>query len=94
MVHLPTVFQYNPMERYWLGNFNTYNGVAVNYLMRLNTNGSIDTSLVTGTGFDSEVRTILSSSCGIQTLGPTIDTYNGNPSNKITNLSKDGTFIG
>ncbi|WP_309641374.1 hypothetical protein [Flavobacterium sp.] len=36
-----------------IGNFSTFNGVVKNSIVRLNTDGSIDTSFNTGTGFQS-----------------------------------------
>ena len=40
------------------GNFTTYNGTSRNRIIRLNTDGSIDTSFVIGIGFNSTVNTI------------------------------------
>jgi hypothetical protein len=38
------------------GSFTSYSGVAKNYIVRLNTDGSVDTSFVIGTGFNANVN--------------------------------------
>lgn len=40
------------------GNFDTYQGIAQNRLVRLNTDGSVDTSFDVGTGFKAPVETL------------------------------------
>lgn len=40
------------------GNFTSYSGVSLGHIARLNSDGSIDTSFVIGTGFNGEVNTL------------------------------------
>ena len=78
------------------GNFNEYNGYAENYIIRLNADGTKDTSFTTGTGFSSsntssEVRAIAIQSDGKIVVGGGFANYNGLPQNKIIRLNPDGT---
>lgn len=79
------------------GNFTTYNGILANRIIRLNTDGSIDNSFVTGTGFNNYVKTIALQSNGKLIVGGDFITYKGVSENRIirlnTNGSKDTTFI-
>ncbi len=79
------------------GNFTTYNGILANRIIRLNADGSIDNSFVTGTGFDNYVKTIALQSNGKLIVGGDFITYKGVSENRIirlnTNGSKDTTFI-
>jgi uncharacterized delta-60 repeat protein len=72
------------------GNYTTYNGIVTNYITRLNTNGSIDTSFVTGTGFNGTVTTIIQSDSKIL-FGGYFTTYNGTNANNIIRLNMDGS---
>jgi uncharacterized delta-60 repeat protein len=79
--------------------FTSYNGTAVNRIVRLNTDGSIDTSFVTGTGFGAgtSVNVLNIQSDGKILVGGTFTSYNGTPANNIIRLNSDGsvdnTFI-
>jgi uncharacterized delta-60 repeat protein len=73
------------------GNFTTYNGVTENYIIRLNTDGSKDTSFNTGTGFDSTVFAITTKSDGKILVGGNFTTYNGVTENRIIRLNTDGS---
>lgn len=75
-----------------VGDFSSYNGTAAGKIVRLNTNGSIDTSFVYGTGFDD----IPHRTCQIQSDGKLLITgsftsYNGVPANRIIRLESDGS---
>jgi uncharacterized delta-60 repeat protein len=77
------------------GSFTTYNGTTANRIIRLNTDGSIDSSFVTGSGFGNQAQDVLASSCNIQILLPISTTYNGSAVNGlIVNLSSTGVLIG
>jgi len=80
------------------GQFRKYNNITTNYFLKLNPNGTLDTSFnVGGSGFDFWTRTIL-----LQPLDNKIivtgnfDTYNGVSSRSIVRLnpngSRDNTF--
>jgi uncharacterized delta-60 repeat protein/gliding motility-associated-like protein len=58
------------------GNFTTYNGVNRNRLVRLNSNGSIDTSFNVGTGLNDGVETIAVQSDGKVIIGGYFTSYN------------------
>jgi uncharacterized delta-60 repeat protein len=81
-----------------VGDFTSYNGVARNNIIRLNSDGSIDTSFNIGTGFgevatvfDSEIKSIIQQSDGKLVVGGDFDTYNGISKNNIIRLNSDGS---
>ena len=73
------------------GDFTTYNGVTENYILRLNANGTKDTSFNAGTGFNSSVTTIAVQPDGKILLGGYFTTYKGVTENRIIRLNTDGT---
>ena len=79
------------------GNFSDYNGTGANHIIRLNSDGSIDTSFVYGIGFDSIVISIAIQSNGSILVGGAFTDYNGTGANYIillnSNGSIDGSFI-
>lgn len=74
------------------GAFGTYNGASGKIsIIRLNTDGTIDTSFNTGTGFNGLVYTLAIQSDGKILVGGTFSTYNGVAQNFIIRLNTDGT---
>ena len=73
------------------GQFTSYNGTTSNYIIRLNTNGSVDNTFVTGTGFDSWVESIATQSDGKILVGGQFTSYNGTSANSIIRLNTDGS---
>jgi uncharacterized delta-60 repeat protein len=73
------------------GNFTTYNGSTANYIIKLNTDGSVDTTFATGTGFNGSVNTITLDSSGKLYAGGGFTTYKGSSTNYITKLNTDGS---
>jgi uncharacterized delta-60 repeat protein len=73
------------------GQFTTYNGVSLNRIIRLNSDGSQDTSFVIGTGFSNTVNTISIQSDGKILVGGSFTSYNGVSSNRIIRLNSDGS---
>ncbi len=83
------------------GLFNKYNGVARNYLARLNTDGSLDTSFApSGNGLSEPVQTIAVQADGkilvatrqnyyLETYNPA---YNGQPFGGLCRLNADGSL--
>lgn len=74
------------------GSFTNYNGTATNRIIRLNNDGSIDTSFTYGTGFNN-----FTLGSGIDSNGSIIitgffDQYDGNSCPRIARLLSDGTF--
>lgn len=74
------------------GRFNTFNGLLYSRLVRLNSNGSIDTSFTIGSGFDKYVYTIALQSDKKIILGGSFLTYNGTSQKRIIRLNYDGSF--
>jgi len=74
------------------GSFSTYQEVLSNNIIRLNTDGSIDTSFVSGSGFNSSVPSIVIQSDGKILVGGSFSTYQGVSSNKIIRLNTDGSI--
>lgn len=75
------------------GDFTTFNGNTRNRLVRLNSDGTEDTSFATniGTGFNNSVRTISINSDGKIIVGGLFTTFNDNSRNRILRLNVDGT---
>ena len=74
------------------GQFTTYNGIAINYIARLNTDGTLDTTFNHGTGASDHVRTTSIQSDGKIIIGGNFTSYNGNARNYIARLNTDGTL--
>jgi uncharacterized delta-60 repeat protein len=74
------------------GSFTTYNGTTSNRIVRLNSDGSLDTSFTIGTGFNSTVFSITVQSDGKILVGGAFTSYNGTTSNRIIRLNSDGSI--
>ena len=74
------------------GWFSSYNGTSANGIIRLNTDGSIDTSFVYGTGFDGLIKSIAIQSDGKIVVGGNFTSYNGTVANRIITLNSDGSI--
>lgn len=73
------------------GDFTSYNGLTENRLIRLNNDGSKDTSFNTGTGFNVAVNTIALQPDGKILVGGDFTLYNGVTEYRIIRLNGDGT---
>jgi uncharacterized delta-60 repeat protein len=75
------------------GSFTTFNGVTVNRIVRLNSDGTRDTTFTTNTGtaFNSGVGSIAIQSDGKLVIGGVFTTFNGVTVNRIVRLNSDGT---
>jgi hypothetical protein len=73
------------------GNFTTYNSTTQNRIVRLNPNGTVDTSFTGGTGFNNLVRVIKVDSSGGIYVGGDFTTYQDVAANRIIKLNPDGT---
>jgi uncharacterized delta-60 repeat protein len=79
------------------GTFNAYNGVPRSGVARLNSNGTLDATFVTGTGITGGVVNAIAvqPDGGIIVVG-TFTGYNGSPANMVVRLdtggAKDGTY--
>ncbi|MCF8374346.1 MAG: T9SS type A sorting domain-containing protein [Bacteroidales bacterium] len=80
------------------GDFTSYNGISKNRIARLNNDGSIDATFLSGTGANDGIRTIVQQSDGKIFIGGNFFSYNGSTKNKIARLnvngSLDATFSG
>jgi len=74
------------------GGFTSYNGIAINRIARLNTNGTIDTTFNLGTGANNIVRATSILSNGKIIIGGSFITYNGIATNRIARLNTDGSL--
>jgi uncharacterized delta-60 repeat protein len=72
------------------GNFTSYNGVPRNGLARLESDGSLDTNFVIGSGMDSWVRTLLIETNGDIMAGGWFQNYNNRPANRLVRIHPDG----
>jgi uncharacterized delta-60 repeat protein len=77
---------------YVAGNFTSYNGTSINRIVRLNTDGTIDTAFNVGTGFNSNVLNLTLDSNGKLYAVGTFTSYNGTSINRIVRLNTDGTI--
>jgi uncharacterized delta-60 repeat protein len=73
------------------GLFTTYRGVAANRIIRLNSNGTRDTSFDIGTGFNSSLSALVIQSDGKVIVGGCFTSYQGVAANRIIRLNSDGT---
>jgi uncharacterized delta-60 repeat protein len=75
------------------GSFSTYQGTAVNRLVRLNSNGTLDSAFSTnqGTGLNGVAQAMAVQPDGKIVLGGTFTTFNGVTANTIVRLNADGT---
>lgn len=74
------------------GHFNTFDGNSFPRLVRLNTNGSIDTSFNIGNGFDKYVYTLALQSNQKIVIGGSFLMYNGVTQKRILRLNTDGSL--
>jgi uncharacterized delta-60 repeat protein len=78
------------------GNFTTFNGTSQNCLIRLNADGSKDTSFNIGSGFngtvDLKVKSIAIQSDGKILVGGNFLTYNGTNRRHLLRLNSNGTL--
>ena len=74
------------------GSFTSYNGTSVNRIVRLNLDGSIDSTFSIGTGADSNVLFIDLQSDGKVLIGGSFLTYNGFSSKYVARINSDGSW--
>jgi uncharacterized delta-60 repeat protein len=73
------------------GNFTHYNGSAVSHLVRLNVDGSVDTTFNPGTSANDIVRTLAIQLDGRVVAGGNFTSFNGTSANHIVRLNTDGS---
>jgi uncharacterized delta-60 repeat protein len=74
------------------GFFDTYNGTAINRIARLNTDGSLDSSLNPGTGANNIVQSITLQSDDKIWIGGNFNSYNGTSSNYLARINTGGSI--
>jgi uncharacterized delta-60 repeat protein len=75
------------------GNFSTYSGsINAGNLIRLNTNGTRDTTFIPGAGFNGQVNTIAIQPDGKIIAVGAFTTYSGSTRNRIVRLNTNGTY--
>ena len=74
------------------GNFTSYDNSLYNYIIRLDSDGTKDTSFNIGSGFDSYVNTIAIQSDDKILVGGNFTSYDGSTFNRLIRLNSDGTI--
>ena len=74
-----------------IGAFTSYNGVSANKIIRLNSNGTRDTSFNPGSGFNDTATKIAIQSDGKFVIAGHFTSYNGSSINRIIRLNSNGT---
>lgn len=74
------------------GDFTVYNGITNNRIVRLNSNGTIDTTFTIGSGFNNTVNFINIQQDGKIIVVGNFSGYNGITKNRIVRLNIDGTI--
>jgi uncharacterized delta-60 repeat protein len=74
------------------GSFSSYSGSTVGNMVRVNTNGTRDTTFNTGVGFGAAVNDMRVQSDGKIIAVGAFTTYSGSIRNRIVRLNTDGTY--
>ncbi len=74
------------------GDFTAYNGKRALRIARLNSDGSLDSTVKVGTGPDQVVRTFAIQNNGKIVIGGNFKSYNGTTMNRIARLNSDGSL--
>lgn len=74
------------------GSFTSYNGTAKNSLARLNSDGTLDTSLDSGTGANESIYTITVKTNGKILTGGNFTSFNTTLIGRLAQLNTDGTI--
>ncbi len=75
-----------------VGDFTTFNGTAAGGIVRLNTDGSLDTSFNAGTGANLGISAVLVQPDAKILIGGLFTTYNGTPREYLARLNSDGSL--
>jgi len=74
------------------GHFTKVNGITVNYICRLNADGSVDETFNTGEGFNNSVLSIGLISDDSIFVGGIFTDFDGNAANYLVKLNSDGSY--
>jgi len=75
-----------------VGAFNDYNGNYVGNIVRINTDGTIDTGFTTGSGAAAQINTIVPQSDGKLILGGWFTSFNGIQGYRIFRITANGAY--
>jgi uncharacterized delta-60 repeat protein len=88
-----TIVKSSDGKLYYGGNFSRYGtDVIINRIARMNTDGSLDTTFATGTGFNGDVNTIIEDNNGKIVAAGAFTTYQGTSVTRICRLNTDATI--
>jgi uncharacterized delta-60 repeat protein len=74
------------------GSFDTFNGISCNKIVRLNSDGTIDSTFNIGTGFNDNVTALAIQADGKILAGGVFTMYKGVTANRIIRLNNDGSL--
>lgn len=74
------------------GQFSFFNGISYNRMVRLNTDGSIDSGFSIGVGFDKNVYSVALQSDNKMIVGGTFTSYKGASTKRLLRLNSDGSL--
>ena len=74
------------------GRLSRYSSTTINYIGRLDTDGSLDTSFASGTGCNNDVYSLLIQPDSNVIVGGAFTSYNGNSRNRILRIYSGGTI--
>ena len=74
------------------GDFHSYNGIAVNYIARINTDGSLDPTFNPGAGPNANIRFISTQTDEKLVVVGSFTTYDGVSRGKLARLNTDGSL--
>ncbi|GAA1439721.1 hypothetical protein [Leifsonia poae] len=75
-----------------VGDFTAFNGTTVGRVVRLNTDGSVDTAFDTGSGANDTVRALVVDADGRIILGGDFTAFNGTTVGRVVRLNPDGSI--
>lgn len=75
-----------------VGPFSNYNGIKINTIARLNTNGGLDNTFNPGTGVGGWIMATVLQTDDKIIIGGDFNTYNGTHRNRIARLNTDGSL--
>jgi len=74
------------------GDFVVYNGISRNYIVKINENGTLDSTFNPGKGFGGATTSILQQSDGKLIIGGAFPVYNNNTKRYIARINLDGSI--
>jgi len=75
-----------------VGSFTSYSGYSANRIIKLNANGTIDTTFNSGIGFDATVRVVKQDESGFLYCGGDFTKYNSFLANRLVKITTSGTI--